>query len=981
MKKQVKRSLFMLVVMLSAILPYSYGADNKKNIAAQQVSLTAADTAAWQEVMQKASQFNRRSPRIFVFSRAQLKYGLELNNYIHKWIDRPLYVDPALAQGDGFIKIGSYKKMHDIVQSYGLDGFAFFPETKGRKELFDVCRTPGYEMTILPEFTGPASTAGEMDDKLKIAEAALNNPNSFRLDGKVVFTSYTPCPIESWSSMQSAIRAKYGDKFIFLPSNSFYPPKFKASGTDGKLTAKDIASIQDYLRQWLRVADGFYYNSLSLNADRRYVAEVDREILIPIVKSVLSEPEFKNKHLGWGAKVGHENFEIIGYGMDSAGTGMLRGTMETAIMADGDFINCIEWDEQNENTSFRPTVCNSLSTMRIVRYYTEKLKGRKISPIPTDNLKIPNMILSYREILVAGQKLELEVVNVPDSDLSGEYAIKLSLKDLAGKAVHEFPEQKMACNKLESCFLSVPVEKLLEYQVLIPELEINGPQGKYLQQTGLQPIELRASKNWDFKWIKQPLRDLLKPDKANLSISRSKQIEGFYQLEGSFAAEEPLAYVEVMDCGDVIYSHSNKAFQWRETETHVVVNINWQSLYGHTFKLNGSIELSGVEGQWLSLDNSIDCAGQKLSFKNSLINHLRQVWVAIERKDIKNASFKVDLPGIHQGEIKVADILGKEVMAFPGKQGFNLVFKRYCSQPVIPDHLNTKSAEFIIMAKPANSNSVLYLQAIAQSGKIYRGNTISMHRKTGNSTPLTVYSLSEGKPVTLKVDESLITKIHYYFDPEHGSALISKEYNCDLWGIAGGFRPQIVGRGGAYGYGCPIQSNFSRLPSADVQCNTAPEWIKIDSGEWALKFSDYSYLSLPQMFVPAFSSFVLSMDVYSNNNKGIRPLLDARATAFSLSLNNGELESSYYQNQKVLDLKGPVASCKTGLKLPEKTWSQVKVYFDQQNLIFEVNGKKSKVFPCSGYNRYTCVYSLGSNAGSAFFDGMIKNLVIEHRDL
>ena len=183
----------------------------------------------------------------------------------------------------------------------------------------------------------------------------------------------------------------------------------------------------------------------------------------------------------------------------------------------------------------------------------------------------------------------------------------------------------MACNKLESCFLSVPVEKLLEYQVLIPELEINGPQGKYLQQTGLQPIELRASKNWDFKWIKQPLRDLLKPDKANLSISRSKQIEGFYQLEGSFAAEEPLAYVEVMDCGDVIYSHSNKAFQWRETETHVVVNINWQSLYGHTFKLNGSIELSGVEGQWLSLDNSIDCAGQKLSFKNSLINHLRQV--------------------------------------------------------------------------------------------------------------------------------------------------------------------------------------------------------------------------------------------------------------------------------------------------------------------------------------------------------------------
>lgn len=974
MKKLVVRLLFMLIILLPAVLACASG----KNADGLQISQTAEDTAAWQEVMQKASQFKRRSPRIFVFSRAQLKYGLELDNYIHKWIDRPLYVDPALNTGDGLIKTGTYKKMHDIVQLYGLDGFAFFPETKGRKELFDICLTPGYEMTVLPEFTGPAASDKEMNEKLKIAETALNNPNSFRLDGKVVFTSYTPCAIELWAGLQSAIRAKYGDKFIFLPSNSFYPPKFKASGTDGKLSAGDIAAIQDYLRQWLRVADGFYYNSLALK-DRRYAPEIDREILLPIVKSVLSEPEFKNKHLGWGAKVGHENFEIIGYGIDSTGTGMLRGTMETAIMADGDFINCIEWDEQNENTSFRPTVCNSLSTMRIVRYYTEKLKGRKASPLPADNLQIPNIILSYREILVAGQKLELEVVNVPDSDQQAEYVIKLRLKDLTGRMVHEFPEQKLAVNKLEGCLLSVPAEKLLEYQVLIPELEIDGPQGKYLQQTGLQPVELRASKNWDFKWIKQPLRDLLKPDKAILSITPSKQIEGFYQLEGTFTADEPLAYVEVMDCGDVIYSHSKEVSQWRENENHAVININWQSLYGRTFKLNGSIELSGAEGQWLSRDNTIDCAGQKLSFKNCTINHLRQIWVSIAGRDIGNAYFKVDLPGIYQGEIKASDILNKEVMSFPGQQGFNLVFKRYCSQTVIPDHLNAKSAGFSILVKPASANSVLYLQAVAKSGKIYRGNTISMRRKTGQSVPLTVYSLSENKAVTINVDDSLITRVHYYFNPEHGSALISKENNCDLWGIAGGFRPQIAGRGGAYGYGCPIQPGLSRMPAADVQCNTAPEWIKTGSGEWALKFSGHSYVSLPQMFVPAFSSFVLSMDVWPDNNKGIQPLLDARTTAFTLSLNNGELESSYYQNQKAeIDPRNVVKSCKTGLKLPEKTWSQVKVYFDQQNLIFEVNGQRSKPFPCTGYNRYTCVYSLGSNSGSAFFNGMIKNLNIEH---
>jgi hypothetical protein len=868
--------------------------------------------------------------------------------------------------------------MHEIVQAYGMDGFAFFPETRGRSELFDLCRTPGYEMTILPEFTGPAATDSEMDAKLKMAETALNNPNSFRLDGKVVLTSYTPCTMESWAKMQSAIRKKYGDKFIFLPSNSFYPPKFKALSPDGKLTDKEIATIQDYLRQWLRIADGFYYNSLSLD-NRRYNPEIDRGILIPIVKSVLAEPEFKDKHLGWGTKVGHENLELIGYGIDSTGTGMLRGTMETAIMADGDFINCIEWDEQNENTSFRPTVCNSLSTMRIIRYYTEKLKGRKTSPMTTDDLKIPNIILSCREILVAGQKLEMEVLNVPDSDQPGEYKIKLKLKNLKGKVVYEFPEQKLASNKLEAAFLSVPVEKLLEYQTLVPELEIDGAQGKYVQQAGFQPIELRASKNWDFKWIKHPLRDLLKPVKTDLSVAKSEKVDGFYEVKGSLAEDEPLAYVEVMDSGDVIYSHDNKPFQWRETDNQVVININRQALFGRTLNVNGSIELAGAEGKWLSFGKK-SVVGQKLSFKDAVRDdHFQQVWVAIDKKDVKNAFFKVDMSGVFHGEIKVADIVSKGVMAFPGKQGFNLVFKRYCSQPSIPQHLNAKSADFTILVKPASANSVLYLQVVAKSGKIYRGNAISMYRKSGNTVPLTVYSMSEDKAVKINVDENLITKAHYEFNPEHGSALISKENNCDLWGIAGGFRPQIVGRGGAYGYGCPLQPGTAKLPAADVQCGTAPEWVKIDSGEWALKFSDFSYVSLPQMLVPAFSSFVLSMDVYPEQTKGIQPLLDARPTAFTLFLKNGELEATYYQNQKVNDPGKTVANCKTGLKLPEKKWSAVKVYFDQQNLIFEVNGKKSQAFPCSGYHRYTCVYSLGSNTGTAFFKGMIKNLSVEHK--
>lgn len=930
----------------------------------------------WKEVREKASQYTRRTPRIYVFSRAQLKYGLDRDDYIHKWVDRPLYTDPSMKDSDGnFIKLKSFKKIHDIIQLYGIDGFAFFPETKGRSELFDVCKIPGLEMTILTEFASP----GNLEQKLEIAQKALENPNSFRINGKVVLTSYLPAPAKDWAKMKEELQKKYGDKFLLIPSNSFYPPNFKASGPDEQLNAKDIRTIQEYLREYLRAVDGFYYNSVVMR-NRRYASDAVNDVLVTIVKSVLAEPEFQNKYLGWGAKVGHENFERLGYSMDCTGTKFLRDSVETGIFADGDFINCIEWDEQNENTSFRPTVCNSLSTMRIMRYYTEKLKGSKISPLSSDDLSIPNIILSYRKILVAGQKLEFEILNVPDSDTAASYSVKLRLKNISGQIVHEFDEQKLNCSKLEDCFISVPVEKLLEHQVLIPELEINGPNGKYVQDKGFHPIELRASWNWDFKWVKHPLRDLLAPQKTAMSISKSEKFEGMYELNVSCSSAEKLAYVDIMDGGDVVYSHQ-KTFNWRENEKDVVICINWQSAVSRIFKMNGSIELTGTQGKWLSDDTKINLKDQKISFKNSESNHrIQQVLVAIKREDLKNASFKIDLPGIYQGELKASDVIAKDVMAFPAEQGFNMVFQRYCSQISLPMHLDDKTADFNILVKPSSSTSVLYLQMVSKSGKVYRGNSISMLQKSGETIPLTVYSESEEKAVKIQVDKSQITKINYMFNPEHGSALLCRENNQGLWGIAGGYRPQIVGRGsGESGYGSPIQLAENIPLPPEQLCRTAPSWEKIPEKGWALKFSGCSYVSLPQMLIPEYSSFVLEMDVYPDTTKGFQPLLDAKTTAFTLYLQNGMLEGTYYQNQKLLSPAGkPFIQCKTGLKVPEKQWSKIKVYFDQENLTFEVDGKKSQAFPCSGYYRYTIMYSMGNNSHDKFFSGMISNLKVEH---
>jgi hypothetical protein len=76
--------------------------------------------------------------RTLVFSRSQMKYGLD-DNYLRRWVDRPLLIDPALRVNERkyAMALPSYRRILKTVASYGLDGLAFFPETSGRMGAFE----------------------------------------------------------------------------------------------------------------------------------------------------------------------------------------------------------------------------------------------------------------------------------------------------------------------------------------------------------------------------------------------------------------------------------------------------------------------------------------------------------------------------------------------------------------------------------------------------------------------------------------------------------------------------------------------------------------------------------------------------------------------------------------------------------------------------------------------------------------------------
>ncbi len=155
-----------------------------------------------------------------VFCRSQLKYGLD-DHYLSRWVDRPLLLDPGLhtANREFAMSFPSYRRMLETVASYGLDGFAFFPEIAGRMGAFlytDQAAVGG--ISLLPEFIPDTN----LEAKRKVLRAAMDCRSCFRLDGKLLITSYRAdtLPPERWAGLLTSLRKELGDVFVFLPDIS-----------------------------------------------------------------------------------------------------------------------------------------------------------------------------------------------------------------------------------------------------------------------------------------------------------------------------------------------------------------------------------------------------------------------------------------------------------------------------------------------------------------------------------------------------------------------------------------------------------------------------------------------------------------------------------------------------------------------------------------------------------------------------------------
>lgn len=913
--------------------------------------------------------------RTLVFSRSQVKYGLG-RNYMRHWIDRPLGVDRSLREEPGKVTSrDSFVRDMQTTRIYDIDGFAFFPET-GRWAVYDYADSAGLEgFSLLTEILTPNDVMNTphlntLESKFRAVELAKQCKCSARVDGKLLFTSYNSGTLApgKWGELLKILRAKYGDCFVFLPALTA-GVRFKDDfQKKTPIFIEDINEDKAYLREYADACDGiyFHYPAALKMKDRTFDGAFYRELFIPLWESVMAEGPYRHKYFGLSAYHSHSN-PALSIGLEEDNTKTLRQSFEAAMNAEPDVIVLPEWDEENENTCFRPTVCNSFTTQRILRYYMSQIRKKAPTPVPGDDCSIPNLVISYRKTLVLGEKLKIELLNVPDAPQGEKYSAILTLRDENNAVIETFAPVPFTSSVLADKTFVLPSEKYAQYRAIVPSLKILGYKGKDLAfERGFHHINLRATWTWDYKYVKQPLRDLIQPEQATFTAGGYDPDTGIMTVNGSFDCAEKIALAEVLEDDDVVYAVDPADEFYRGKAGHALMWIEYRSLYYGTEKvknIEGTIAITGGSGKWfqktegygISPGVSNDVVGATtVKVKSQVSAHVRGLLVAIPEKDAGQASLDFDF-NLFKTKIPVRKIMDRDIYS-EEFDGVTLTVSRYFKLPDMPFHLDRNSCAFTAQVRPETKASLIHMRVTTKSGKTFRSMPLLVPGTTGGAMEtLRVYSDVEGKAGDVKVQKIRVPDLAYGFNEDRGTMFYTGA-GRPFWGQLGGFVDTSTGRGGngASAESLFAHSNAEQYP--DKVKNAGPQWVNKD-GKLALQFDGYgNFVVLPREALPRHGAFTMSFELMPLSKKNQYLFVCGKNSSLTLYLKEGKLGGYYIaEGHRRYDLD-------TDLEVSPGKWSKIELVYDFEQMRISVNGEK-RVKPCQGP---------GDNIGSCGFGGYGK---------
>ncbi len=909
--------------------------------------------------------------RPLVFPRSQLKYNL-YRNYLHWWIDRPLRHNRAIRKpADRTVIVGkeSWRREVEILKNYDVDGMANLATNAGHLQMYretdqylkDFKESPD-KIKELPEFWYAGKlNPGSLKIYDQVAAIAVKSPYSLRYRGKAVITSYVA---DNWTPQQHAeligkLKQTNGDNFLMLLDirKNLYDLQREYART-GKVSPASAERYKKYLRSYLDVCDGImsaglgYETKISTTTyERHFADDFVRNCWLPIIEQLYSEPRYKGKKLlALSSSIGYKNHRS-GVTKTEAGTRRLRQSFSAALSGNPDFIVMPEWNEVNENTCLQPTVSSSRATGRILRYIMSVIKQQPPTPWPGDNSAIPNLVFSTRRQIKLGEKLRIEMLNIPDSLKAADYKVTLNLYDVTGKIVHKFPPETFNARKFYDITYQIPSEQFASERALIPELSVVSASGSKFNFKMMR-ILIRPTICPIYQYVKQPLRDLADVScKINWAVDHGK-----LTVSGKLTAPEQIVSLELLRNGREIDAFSDKPEI--DYNKYAVIYMN-PTAGGKGVTPKGTITVKNVS-EWQFKQSGIHGylyyrrEGNKVKTWQKFNSATRPVYLLIPRDEADKAIIEFDLKsGKYTAPVKTIMDEGSYAFTLPGR-GY-VRFDRFSRLPDHPLPLNRKTVNFTLGSDETANYPLFHLRAITDTGKIWRSAPVATGSPGTSVQTLNVWSETKDRPVEVKVPVNLIPDFQYRFNPVCGAMLPCKR--GEKW---------FAELGGGFEYGM----SFNRhADSKDNSLPRAPQWLK-EKNDYLLKFNgESSYAIAPAEVLPR-GSFKLKLRIKPERESGSELIFRHHGHyigSLTMLRVNGLLKA-FWTSINMKSTKLPA-----DLSIPTGKWSEITVICDLKNITFSVNGK-SKKFPYPGMPLYMTPSVVGGMNRRGFgVSGNVKN--------
>ena len=966
-------------------------------------------TADVSETVKESGTHPRVLPQTVVAS--QIAHAAPWREPARGWLGRypnqPLLVDPDLPDDPDRTDIPEYPNWgnfhsqadYDITlreaKAMGIDGIAKLIFGFTPKRFFSAVETSSVKDVCILPILFPRGEIGTIVDGMA---KFVDNKRLYRHDGKILLPSYwmskfrTPDEV---AELTSAIRAKYGDQFIFLASMPILAKEWIRYETAGRrMSDKGRKELEELVRAYARVSDGIQISEAHMLAkiedgEKAFATEYWDEIH-GIVAKVLAEPEFGNrKLLASAAVVGHVNTYSRGPTVAEGGTRSLRESMEVAIKYNADYINLPEFDEFNENTCFEPTLYCSFAVRRIMRYYMDRIRGRRLSPQEGDDVSKPNLIVSYRKALTPGELLAVEVLNVPDGSRSGPIDVAVELADENGETVKRFAPRTIDEGDLaELRFAADTVELAPKCRAVQVRLAWR-KDGKTERITeGFHPVGLCPGDEWCHICCKQPIRDLATLSTADVAFDGRR-------FKADFAAGSgKIRYA--MLCGNgwiqaIRGREGHPADLFREDESHAVFQIIAQ-------RFNKDVAPRGRKGRWCSFSvpgvTEAEWLFAKRYDKGETFNFASHrgdgkaaaYYVRIPKSKLKGAVLKADFPDAWSGEVDLekAYALGAYTVG-ESVDIMQFTVARFDLQGRYPSVADADRVSFDLATSSDRGTMAYHAQVVMMDGKTWFSRPFVAEKPSGKAK-MRVFDVAKKEMADVELPSVRVPDLAWDFSPKAGQVALAANGERHWNGMLGGFptAATLWNKGclteGYSGWGNP---KFRKESNVDAERNGAPKRIHEEDGSWSLEFDGYDdYAAFPWTVIPSFAGFTIEFDVmpYARDDGAHGGIVGTTGSLSELGIDaNGELTLAYCQLPVLATAKG-----KTGLVLKPDEWAAVKLVCTGDELRLSANGVEAKKplkvrLPGEGTDAVWLGGYDRSVRNHGFFKGRVRNLRISHR--